>query len=125
MVERAMEETGQKRGMDLNLVVLCGRVATEPELRVFESGASLVRILLTIRTEHHRARIDLIPVVVWDPPEVLTDGSVATGDRIWVSGMLRRRFWTDADSDNKRSRIEVIGQQITPVEREEATRPAG
>lgn len=105
--------------MDLNLVVLCGRVATEPELRAFESGASLLRILLTIRTEQPRARVDLIPVIVWDPPDRLTDGSIASGDRIWVSGMLRRRFWTDSDSDNKRSRVEVIAQQVTPVNGEE------
>ncbi len=111
--------------MDLNLVVLCGRVATEPELRVFESGASLVRILMTIRTELPQARIDLIPVIVWDPPDQLRDGSIVAGDRIWVSGMLRRRFWTDTDSDNKRSRIEVIGQQITPVHGDEVPSPAG
>ena len=28
--------------MDLNLVVLCGRLATEPELRVFDSGTRLI-----------------------------------------------------------------------------------
>lgn len=112
--------------MDLNLVVLCGRVATEPELRVFESGASLARILLTVRTERPRERIDLIPVIVWDPPDHLTDGSVASGDRIWVSGMLRRRFWTDSDPERKRSRVEVIAQQVTPANGEEVvTSPPG
>ena len=30
--------------MDLNLVVLCGRLATDPELRVFESGTRLIRL---------------------------------------------------------------------------------
>ncbi len=121
-----MEDTEtQQRGLDLNLVVLCGRVATEPELRMFESGASLLRILMTIRTLQPQARIDLIPVIVWDPPDELANGSIATGDRIWVSGMLRRRFWTDADSDNKRSRIEVIGQQVTLAEGGEVTRRGG
>lgn len=110
--------------MDLNLVVLCGRVATEPELRVFESGASLIRILMTIRTELPQGRIDLIPVIVWDPPDQLKDGSLVAGDRIWVSGSLRRRFWTDQGSDARRSRIEVIGQQVTPVAGDEVAGPA-
>jgi single-stranded DNA-binding protein len=111
--------------MDLNLVVLCGRVAIQPELRSFESGASLLRILMTVRTEHPQARVDLIPVIVWDPADELTDGSLAAGDRIWVSGILRRRFWTDADTTNKRSRIEVIGQQVTLVNEDEVASPAG
>jgi hypothetical protein len=39
--------------MDLNLVVLCGRLASPGELRVFESGTRLLRLLITVRNAHH------------------------------------------------------------------------
>ena len=39
--------------MDLNLVVLCGRFASPGELRVFESGTRLLRLLITVRDAHY------------------------------------------------------------------------
>ena len=40
--------------MDLNLVVLSGRLAAPPELRVFESGRRFARYLVTVRSEEPR-----------------------------------------------------------------------
>ncbi len=37
--------------MDMNLVVLAGTVSAPPEHRVFESGAKLLRLLVTIRAD--------------------------------------------------------------------------
>ena len=37
--------------MDLNLVVLCGRLAAPAEIRQFESGSRLARYLVTVRSE--------------------------------------------------------------------------
>jgi single-stranded DNA-binding protein len=42
--------------MDLNLVVLCGRLAVEPELRTFESGTRLMRLLVTVRSDWPQAK---------------------------------------------------------------------
>ena len=39
--------------MDLNLVVLCGRLAIDPELQMFDSGTRLIRLLMTV--EERRA----------------------------------------------------------------------
>ena len=36
--------------MDMNVLVLFGKLAAPPELRTFESGSSLVRSLVTVRT---------------------------------------------------------------------------
>ena len=38
---------------DLNLVVLCGRLASPGQLRVFESGTRLLRLLITVRNAHY------------------------------------------------------------------------
>ena len=39
--------------MDLNLVVLCGRLASPGQLRVFESDTRLLRLLITVRNAHY------------------------------------------------------------------------
>ncbi len=94
--------------MDLNLVVVAGRLAAAPEIRVFDGGATLVRYLVTTRTEEPRRRIDVVPVVLWDAEEA--DTKFERGDRIWVAGSVQRRFWNDDHS--RRSRIEVVAHHI-------------
>jgi single-stranded DNA-binding protein len=96
--------------MDLNLVVLCGSLAAPPELRVFESGSRLVRYLLTVRSEHPRRRVDVVPVTLWGPPDELLDPVLDTGTRLWVTGGVQRRFWDGADG--RRSRLEIVAAHV-------------
>ena len=95
--------------MDTNLVVLAGSVSAPPEFREFESGARLLRILITIRADEPRRRVDVVPVTLWDPPADLEE--VQLGRRVWVAGSVQRRFWSE--DEGRKSRLEVIAQQIT------------
>lgn len=97
--------------MDLNLIVLCGQLATDAELRVFDSGTKLIRYLVTIRTDYPRKRTDVIPVTLWDPPEEYVDEPGEKGQRIWVCGQMQRRYWESPDG--RRSRVEVVAEQVT------------
>ena len=103
--------------MDLNLIVLCGRLATDPELRVFDSGARLIRFLVTVRAEHPRRRVDVVPVTLWDPPDDIIDEPGEKGDRVWICGSVQRRFWESRDG--RRSRVEVVAEQVTLKEADE------
>lgn len=96
--------------MDLNLTVLCGRLATDPEIRVFDSGARLIRYLITTRVDHPRKRTDVIPVTIWDPPQDLVEEPGTKGGRVWVCGAVQRRYWEGADG--RRSRLEVVAEQV-------------
>lgn len=96
--------------MDLNVVVLCGRLAAAPEVRRFDGAASLVRYLLTIRSDRPRRRIDVVPVTFWGPDEDDPDAQFSQGDELWVAGSVQRRFW---ESDGgRRSRIEIVAHHV-------------
>lgn len=97
--------------IDLNLTVLCGRVATEPEIRVFDSGTRLIRYLITVRAEAPRRRVDVVPVTLWDPTDDQVESPGERGDRIWICGSVQRRFWESPDG--RRSRLEVVAEQVT------------
>lgn len=97
--------------MDLNLTVLCGRLATDAELRVFDSGARLIRYLVTVRVDYPRKRVDVVPVTLWDPSDDLVDGPGEKGERVWVCGSVQRRYWESPDG--RRSRVEVVAEQVT------------
>lgn len=96
--------------MDLNLIVLCGRLAVDGELRVFDSGARLIRYLVTTRVDYPRRRVDVVPVTLWDPPDDLVDAPGEKGERIWVCGTVQRRYWESPDG--RRSRVEVVAEQV-------------
>jgi len=96
--------------VDLNLLVLWGRLATDPELRVFDSGSRLMRYLVTTKTEHPRHRVDVIPVTLWDPDDELVSAPGIKGQRIWICGAVQRRFWEGPEG--RQSRVEVVAEQI-------------
>ena len=96
--------------MDANLVVLCGVLATEPDVRTFESGSTLLRLLVTVRSEAPRRRVDVVPVVLWDPPSELCEGALVARTRVWVVAMVQRRFWQS--SEGRRSRVELVARSI-------------
>lgn len=95
--------------VDLNLVVLAGRLAAPPEIRQFESGSRLIRYLITVRSDTPR-RVDVVPATLWDPPAELIDAEPAPGRRLWVAGAVQRRFWSGAEG--RRSRLEVVADQV-------------
>lgn len=100
--------------MDLNLVVLSGRLAAPPEIRQFESGSRLARYLVTVRSEEPVKRVDVVPVTLWDPPAELLDADPAPGTRLWVVGSVQRRFWSA--EEGRRSRLEIVADQVCPRE---------
>jgi single-strand DNA-binding protein len=95
--------------MDLNLVVLAGRLSAPPEVREFDSGSRLVRYLMTVRSDEPR-RVDVLPVTLWDPPAEVLDAAPAPGRRLWVAGAVQRRFWSGAEG--RRSRLEIVADQV-------------
>lgn len=96
--------------MDMNLVVLNGRLATTPEIREFESGSRLARLLVTVRSEAPRRRVDVVPVTFWDPPDDLAGWGPDPETQIWIVASVQRRFWQH--EDGRRSRLEVVAHSI-------------
>ena len=115
--------------MDLNLAVLAGRLAVEPELREFDSGARYLRFLITVRSEEPRKRVDVLPVTLWDPPHELVGAMLQPGRRVWAAGAVQRRFWESPDG--RRSRLEVVAEHVAVIgaeiddEADEASKQSG
>ncbi len=103
---------------NLNVLVLEGRLAIEPEVKTFDSGTRMARYLVTVRSEQPRRRVDVLPVVKWDP----TDDDLAfnKGQRVYIVGSVQRRFWDE--DEGRRSRIELVAEKIIDPTNEEETR---
>ncbi len=112
----AVAETPDEiRAMDLNLMVLCGRLVSEPETRRFDTGATQLRMLVAVGSPIPSPRFDVLPVVYWKPPASLLDGSLRADTRVWISGTVRR-LSTDAGTSR---RLEIVASSMS------ARRPDG
>lgn len=109
--------------MDQNIVVVAGRLATEPELRVFESGARLLRFLVTVKAEEPKRRVDVIPVTLWDPDDDLVTAQWQSGQAVFAVGSVQRRFWDV--SNERRSRIEIVARYVRAGDEEQAPQNEG
>lgn len=96
--------------MECNLVTLAGRLAIDPEERSFDSGAHLVRYLVTVRSDAPRRRVDVIPVTMWDPTPAHLSPNLVRGEQVMVVGMVQRRFWHAAEG--RRSRVEIVAHHV-------------
>lgn len=96
--------------MDLNLIVIAGRIAAEPEIITFASGAKLLRLLVTVRSEEPRRRIDVLPVVLWDPDDEVLPELPCRGAPVWVAGSVQRRFWSSGEG--RTSKVEIVAHDV-------------
>lgn len=80
--------------MDINLAILSGRLAVPPLVEADESGASVAHLLVVTRPEHRR-RVDVVPVVMADPPRALLDKQIRSGSRLHIVGSFVRRCPAD------------------------------
>lgn len=94
----------------LNFVTLVGTVAADPEVRQFSESTRNLRVLVTVRTDEPRRRVDVIPVVMWNHDDNLAN-ALTPGTPVVVTARIERRFWESADG--RRSRLEVVASAIT------------
>ena len=97
--------------MDSNNVVLIrGRVSSEPRLRQLPSGSTIVNLEVTTQVAHGSVSV---PVVV----ESASVECVA-GDDVVVVGHVRRRFFRAGGSTQ--SRTEVLAEKVVRASRARA-----
>ena len=85
----------------MNVVVLRGRVSSEPNLRELGSGSVVMNIDLTTRVNDVNTSV---PLVWFDPP---AKAQFAEGDEVCLVGTVRRRFFRSGGSTQSRTEVVV------------------
>ena len=108
--------------MDCNTVIISGRIAAPVERRTFDSGSTLIRVLVTVKTDKPRKRVDVLPVQLWtddyeNDAQAYRLVAAPVGNPIFVTGAIQRRFW---ESNGARtSRIEIVATSVSVAENTE------
>lgn len=107
--------------MNGNTVTLAGNLTRDPELRFTASGQATCSFGLAInrswtdnQTKERKEVVSFFDVIVWQDMAENVAESLSKGDRIVVTGRLEQRSWEDKDTGDKRSKVEVVADEIGP-----------
>lgn len=102
-----------------NQVILMGNLTRDPELRQTPNGTSVTSFSLALNRSYKGAdgnwqeATDYIDVVAWGPLGERVAQYLSKGRPCLVSGRLQSRSWDDKESGAKRSKVEVVAQDVT------------
>lgn len=117
--------------MNVNRVILVGRVARDAEMRLTPDGTPVATwSMATNRTwkdgsGERREEVEWHDVVAWRGLAEVAGRWFKKGRLLFVEGRLKTRTWDDADSGKKMRRTEIIADEATFLDSPpDAGRPA-
>lgn len=103
-----------------NTVTLVGNVTRDPELRYTPSGQAVATFGLAVnrrwqnrQTNDWEEQTSFFDVKCWAQMAENVGESVQKGSRVVVNGRLEQRSW-ETDDGGKRSKVEVVADEIGP-----------
>ena len=113
--------------LNLNKVILGGRVASEPEQKQTPSGVSVVTYSMAVgrrfAPEGQERETDFFRVTAWQSTADFIARYFHKGDVICISGRIQNRSWTN-QSGQKHYITEIIAEEANFVENKR-DRPEG
>ena len=101
--------------VDLNIVVLVGRVTRDLELKYTQSGMAVCNIPIacnrSMGSEQGDKDVSFFDVVVFGKSAEIAKQYLTKGQRIGVEGHLQQRRWEDQNGQ-KRSKVDVVANRF-------------
>lgn len=113
---------GKLKMPDLNTVTIAGRVAWDPEIRHISNDKMLCKIRIAntrfYKSREYERREDTtwVDVVCWDKTASFAAEYCKKGRAIIVEGRLKSDEWEDKDTGQKRTKMEITANRVTPIE---------
>lgn len=102
-----------------NQVILMGNLTRDPELRQTPNGTSVCSFSLALNRSYKgqngewQEATDYIDIVAWGPLGERVAQYLSKGRPCLVNGRLQSRSWDDKETGAKRSKVEVVAQDVT------------
>lgn len=103
---------------DFNSVVIVGRLTRDPELKYAPSGRPVCSF--TVATSRRSTKEDggkeesttFLDVDVWNRLAEICCQFLKKGRQVLVTGTLRQSRWTDPKTEEPRTKLRVVAQQV-------------
>lgn len=103
--------------MDLNKVMLIGRVTKDPEIRAIQSGQTVATFSIatnrqwTDQAGQKQERAEFHNIVAWRKLAEIIQQYVKKGSKIYIEGYLQTRSWDDPQGV-KKYRTEIVADNM-------------
>src|SRR5581483_10864435 len=109
--------------MDLNKVMIIGRLTRDPELRATPSGVNVCQIGVATsfvytnqQTGQKVEQTEFHNVVLWRKLGEIAAQYLKKGTQVFIEGRLQTRSW-DGKDGQKRSRTEIVAENMIMLQR--------
>ncbi|HTL39458.1 MAG TPA: single-stranded DNA-binding protein [Methylomirabilota bacterium] len=105
--------------MDLNKVMLIGRLTRDPEVRTTPNGAKVAAIGLATSFNwtdkndgQKKEQTEFHNVVMWRGLAGVAEQYLKKGSQVYIEGRLQTRSWDDKTSGQKKYRTEIVADNM-------------
>ena len=99
--------------MNLNKVILAGRLTADPELKTTPAGLSVTSFTVAVDRRFGKDKqTDFICCVAWRQTAEFVTKYFVKGSAICIVGSIQTRKYTDKNG-NKRTAVEVVAEEAT------------
>jgi len=105
--------------MDVNKVILLGRLTKAPTAKTMPSGQEISLFTVAtnyfwkdIKTKEKKESVEFHQVIVWGRTAKVANKYLAKGSQVYLEGRLKTSFWEDKNKQ-KHYRTEVVADNLT------------
>ena len=113
--------------LNLNKVVLAGRLTADPELKQTTTGISVTSFTLAVNRKYakdqEQQQTDFISVVAWRQTAEFISRYFKKGSALCITGAIQTRSWQDQQGQ-KRYATEVVADEAMFVDSKSDNQPA-
>lgn len=104
--------------MDLNKVMIIGRLTRDPEVKTIQSGQSVANFSVATgrkwkdaNSGEQREMTEFHNIVAWRKLAEICSQYLRKGNQVYIEGYLQTRSWDDP-SGNKRYKTEIVADNL-------------
>lgn len=116
---------------DLNMVVIAGRLTRDPELKYTGTNRAYCKVSIAnsrrykTKDGEQREETVFLEGTLWDKFAEYVGDKFRKGRPVLIEGRLRQSEWEDRESGQKRTRIELSINRLTPLDWDDDGRGGG
>ncbi len=109
--------------MDLNKVMIIGRLTRDPEIRTTPNGANVASFSVatgftwTDQQGQKKEQTEFHNVVAWRKLADIIGQYLKKGAQVYIEGRLQTRSWDDKTSGQKKYRTEIVADNLIMLAR--------
>jgi single-strand DNA-binding protein len=103
-----------------NKVILMGNLTRDPEVRYTNSGTAVTEVGLAVnrtwfdkQANERREEVTFVDVTLWGRTAEVAGEYLAKGRGVLIEGRLQLDQWDDKETGQKRSKLKVVGDNMT------------